>query len=386
MKKLVLLICLLFPFYVFADNLKFGTNYSACYDFQSEKIITSGSGTFNYCNKIKYDNGYYSPIKLFIGSNKNGSTVICSNGNTNYWERELSSGCGDYLNASGVDKYCGSVVLYDCSKAADGSIYVQRNTTSTTTTKRTTSTTKRVTTKSPTSGTGTTPTTTTTTTTVPVKDSNSFLSSLSVKGYEIYFYKEKLSYEIVIDKSVNKLDISYETDSDKAIAVIKNNDPISIDNPVIITVTAEDGTSKDYTIKLTYKALSNNINIKKISIENHDFVFDSNNQNYDIVLKEDEKSLVFNIELEDENAKYEIENNRDLVNGSVIDIKVIAEDETEKTYKFNIVKEPVIVPKKSNGIFRIILILIVFGVIGFVAFKFIRNIMPAKEDKKYDYE
>lgn len=380
MKKLVLLICLLFPFYVFADNLKFGNNLSACYDFQSERIITSGSGTFNYCNKIKYDNGYYSPIKLYIGSNRKGATVICSNGNENYWERELSSGCGDYLNASGVDKYCGSVVLYDCSKAADGSVYVPKNTTTTSTTKRTT--TKKTTTKRQSSGT----TTTTTTTTVPVKDNNSFLSLLTINGYEINFYKEKLSYEIVIDKDVKKLDISYETDSDKATAVVKNNDPISVDNPITITVTAEDGTFKDYTIKLTYKALSNNINIKKITIDNHDFVFDSNNQNYDIVLKEDEQSLVFNIELEDENARYEIENNRDLVNGSVIDIKVIAEDETETTYKFNIIKETIVTPKKSNGIFRISLILIVFGVIGFVAFKFIRNIMPAKEDKKYDYE
>ena len=44
MKKLVLLICLLFPFYVFADNLKFGTNYAACIDFQSKKI----SNNFDY--------------------------------------------------------------------------------------------------------------------------------------------------------------------------------------------------------------------------------------------------------------------------------------------------------------------------------------------------
>ena len=385
MKKIVLLICLLFPFYVFADNLKFGTNYAACVDFQSKKIVTSGAGKFNYCNQVKCTNGVCMPNKLFAGQNDSSETIVCSNGNKNYWRYE-ETGCSDYLNQSGDKKYCGSIVHFDCSKAADGSVYVPRNTTTTPTTKRTTTkttTTKRTTTKRQSSG---TTTTTTTTTTVPVKDNNSFLRSLTIKGYEINFYKEKLSYEIVIDKDVKKLDISYETDSDKATAVVKNNDPISVDNPITITVTSEDGTFKDYTIKLTYKALSNNINIKKITIDNHDFVFDSKNQNYDIVLKEDEQSLVFNIELEDENARYEIENNRDLVNGSVIDIKVIAEDETETTYKFNIIKETIVTPKKSNGVFRILLILIVFGVIGFVAFKFIRNIMPAKEDKKYDYE
>lgn len=384
MKKLVLLICLLFPFYVFADNLKFGDNYFDCQRFQSNGITTSGSGQFNYCIKASCSNGYWQTKELFI----RGEGITCSNGNTSFYKYIISSGCNEYQNvctSTGSYAYCGITYAFDCSRAADGSVYVPRNTTTTPTTKRTTTkktTTKRTTTKRPSSGT----TTTTTTTTVPVKDNNSFLSSLTINGYEINFYKEKLSYEIVINKDVKKLDISYETDSDKATAVIKNNDPISVDNPITITVTAEDGTSKDYTIKLTYKALSNNVNIKKITIDNHDFVFDNNNQNYDIVLKEDEQSLVFNIELEDENARYEIENNRDLVNGSVIDIKVIAEDETETTYKFNIIKETIVTPKKSNGVFRILLILIVFGVIGFVAFKFIRNIMPAKEDKKYDYE
>ena len=87
-----------------------------------------------------------------------------------------------------------------------------------------------------------------------------------------------------------------------------------------------------------------------------------------------------------ENAKYEIQDNNDLVNGSVIKIRVIAENLTETTYNFNIIKETTTVPKKKNNFFTILLIFLILGIIGVVVFKFIRNILPAKADEKYDYE
>ena len=183
-----------------------------------------------------------------------------------------------------------------------------------------------------------------------------------------------------------KVDVEYETESAKAVANVRNNDPISIINPIIITVTAEDGSIKDYTINLTYKALSNNINVKNLTIENYDIDFDNNKQNYDVVVNQDTKSLNFNIELEEKNATYEINDNNDLVNGSIVTVKVKAEDLTEKTFYFNIIKETTPVPKKKNNFFTILLIFLILGIIGVVVFKFIRNILPAKADEKYDYE
>lgn len=385
MKRIVLLICLLFPLVVFGDNLKFGSNYFDCQNFQTKGIISSGSGSVNYCIKAKCDGGHWQTQKLFV----RGNTVSCSNGNQDYYQYVISSGCNEYQGtcSNSSETYCGITYAYDCNKASDGSIYVPRGTTkttSTTTKRRNTTTSKRLNTTKTTKTTSTT--TTTTTTTVQVKDNNAFLSKLEVKGYTINFYKEKLSYEIVIDKTVNKIDIEYETDSDKASVSIRNNNPISVIDPIIITVTAEDGSTKDYTIKLTYKSISNNINIKSLTIDNHDLKFDNNSKNYDVVIKEDEKSLNFNIELEDENATYEIDNNNDLVNGSVIKVRVIAEDLTETTYNFNIIKEVVSVPKKKSNFLTLILIFIILGIIGVVAFKFIKNIIPAKADEKYDYE
>lgn len=378
MKKLVLLMCLLFPLTVFGANLKFGSNYFDCTNFQTKGIISSGSGSVNYCIKAKCDGGQWQTQRLFV----RGNTVSCSNGNENYYQYVISSGCNDYQGtcSNNTETYCGITYAYDCNKVIDGSIYIPKK--PTTSSRRTSTTKKRKTTRPNITKT----TTTTTTTTIPVKDSNAFLKNLTIKGYNINFYKEQLTYEIVIDKSVNKVDVEYETESDKAVANVRNNDPISIINPIIITVTAEDGSIKDYTINLTYKALSNNINVKNLTIENYDIDFDNNKQNYDVVVNQDTKSLNFNIELEDENAKYEIQDNNDLVNGSVIKIRVIAENLTETTYNFNIIKETTTVPKKKNNFFTILLIFLILGIIGVVVFKFIRNILPAKADEKYDYE
>lgn len=378
MKKLVLLICLLFPLTVFGANLKFGSNYFDCTNFQTKGIISSGSGSVNYCIKAKCDGGRWQTQRLFV----RGNTVSCSNGNENYYQYVISSGCNDYQGtcSNNTETYCGITYAYDCNKVIDGSIYIPKK--PTTSSRRTSTTKKRKTTRPNITKT----TTTTTTTNIPVKDSNAFLKNLTIKGYNINFYKEQLTYEIVIDKSVNKVDVEYETESAKAVANVRNNDPISIINPIIITVTAEDGSIKDYTINLTYKALSNNINVRNLTIENYDIDFDNNKQNYDVVVNQDTKSLNFNIELEDENAKYEIQDNNDLVNGSVIKIRVIAENLTETTYNFNIIKETTTVPKKKNNFFTILLIFLILGIIGVVVFKFIRNILPAKADEKYDYE
>ena len=92
MKKLVLLICLLFPLTVFGANLKFGSNYFDCTNFQTKGIISSGSGSVNYCIKAKCDGGQWQTQQLFV----RGNTVSCSNGNENYYQYVISSGCNDY--------------------------------------------------------------------------------------------------------------------------------------------------------------------------------------------------------------------------------------------------------------------------------------------------
>lgn len=387
MKKILFILVLLFPMIVFADTLKFN-NYQQCFNFQSGNLTANGTGEYKYCMKAKCENQVWQSSFLY---NKN--TLVCANGNTDFYYYVVSSGCSDYVgtcNTNNSLNYCGMVVRYDCNKINNGSIYVSKRTTTSSkytapTLKPTTKTTSRRTTNNVT----TNPTTTTTTVPVtePIRDNNNYLKSLNVKGYSIKFNKEDLSYNLVIDRSVDNLEIEYETESDKATVIVTNDKNINIDNPVIISVTAEDGTKKDYTISLSYKKLSSNTNVKKMTIDNYEFIFEQTKHDYDLIIKNEDSSLVYNIELEDENALYEIEGNNDLVNGSKIIVKIVAEDGTESDYNFNIIKESITKPsKKKNSVLITILIIIILAIIGFVAFKFIRNILPAKKDEKYDYE
>ncbi len=389
MKKIILIISVLFPFMVFADSLKFDT-YQQCFDYQSGNVLANGTGNYKYCMQAKCSNGVWQSSFLF---NKN--TLICANGNRDFYYYIVNSGCYDYTGncmSNNSVKYCGMEVRYDCNKINNGSIYVSKKTTTTTkgyvTITKKTTTTKRV-----------TPTTTTVPITESPKDNNSYLKSLSVKGYSIMFNKEELSYEITVDKETKDLEVSYETESDKASVTVINNKNINIDNPIIITVTAEDGSKKDYTISIRLKKLSNNVNVTKMSIDDYEFDFDSKKYEYDLTIKNDVNSLVYYIELEDNNAKYEINGNSDLKDGSIINVKIIAEDGTEANYNFNIRKtndsdnntttttvadtKPT---KKKNNALIIVIIVIFLGILGVVAFKFIRKIIPAKKDEKYDYE
>lgn len=385
MKKIFIFFIFLFPIFVNANSMDFGNSLQECLSFDSKNVTASGTGTHNYCKRATCLNGKWQPAFAF-----NRETLVCANGNTDFYYYTISSGCTNYVGTCSTNnsiKYCGVVVEYDCNKINNGSIYVPRTTTTTTkkiippTVNPPTKTTKKTKTTRTTKRTNTT--TTTTTTTMPAKDSNSYLKSLMVKGYSFEFIKEKLSYEIVVEKDIKNLDITYETESDKASVTISNNQNIDINKPIIIKVTAEDGSSKDYTITLKLKSLSNNTNVN-ITISNYDFAFNQTQYEYDLKINKEDTVLVFNIDLDDNNATYEVEGNSDLINGSKIYVKIIAEDKTSNLYTFNIIKDGE-VKKKSNAPI-VILIILLLGIMGVVAFKFIRRIIPAKEDEKYDYE
>lgn len=394
MKKILLIIALMLPTIVFAASYNTDvnvSNYYECFALQEENKNATGTGYFAYCMKTKCENGVWQSYYLF---NKN--TLACANGNTDVYTYEVRYSCGEYKGAcssAGEEHYCGRLIGYDCNKTNNGSIYVSKSTTKfnpptvqTSTLKpytTTTTTKKKTTTKKP-----ITTTTTTTTTTQAPKDNNSFLKTLDVVNHHIEFNKEILSYEIIIEKDEKTLDVKYETESSKATATIQNNENIDVTKPIIVKVTAEDGTFKEYTITIKYREISSNKNIKNIIIDSYDFKFEQAKFEYDLVINSSETDLTINVELEDEKATYEINGNDNLENGSVITITVKAEDESTTSYKINIIKEVEVVPKKS-GVGKMIttlIILILLGVIGVVAYKFIRNILPAKADENYDYE
>lgn len=386
-KKKFLLVLLMFILpNVYADNI-----YQQCIDAQDSNISATGTGDFSFCMKAKCINGVWQTYYWF------GEDIFkCANGNKDYYYYIKSgSTCHQYIGSCSTDNvtYCIKKIGYDCDKTSNSSIYIpssnpitQKPSTQTPiippTTLKPPTTKKPVTTKKPTT------TVTTTTTTQAPKDNNSFLRTLQVENHYIEFNKEILSYEIIVEKEEKDFIINYETESNKAKVNIENNKNIDITKPILIKVTAEDGTYKDYTISVKYREISSNKNLKNILVEKYELNFIPSKFEYDLVINENETNLNIIIETEDEKATYDINGNNNLKNGSVINIVVKAEDGSTSTYKLNIIKQVELTPKKgkSGTIITTTIILILLCIIGVVVYKFVKNMLPGKEDKKYGYE
>lgn len=77
--------------------------------------------------------------------------------------------------------------------------------------------------------------------------SNNYLESLEVEGYEIDFDKKIGEYRITVKNSVTSLDIKAIAEHSKARVKITGNDDFKEgENTVVITVKAEDGSTREY--------------------------------------------------------------------------------------------------------------------------------------------
>lgn len=80
-------------------------------------------------------------------------------------------------------------------------------------------------------------------------DNNNALKSLTVEGYNIVFSKDVPSYSLTI-KDETSLKITALPEGEKAIVNIIGNENLKNGSIITISVTAEDGTKKDYSIKI----------------------------------------------------------------------------------------------------------------------------------------
>ena len=102
---------------------------------------------------------------------------------------------------------------------------------------------------------------------IRAKSSNNYLSDLKVNGQTVTdFNKEKLEYTLDdVKGDVSSIEVSAITEDTKASVVGTGNKSLSIgDNSIEVVVTAEDGSTKTYTIKV--KKLSNDIALKSLTV------------------------------------------------------------------------------------------------------------------------
>ena len=380
MKKILNLLftfLLFFIFTTYVDAINYNTpvhsdmNYGQCVDFQDSALYTTGSGYFGHCIKATC---YSSVWKTYYYISEN--MVRCANGNDSKYVQIVKTGCSGYVGSctpSTKERYCSMITYYDCNKTSSGALF-------TTTTVSpfippvlpTTKTTKR-----PVSPKTTRPIITT----MPIiKSNNNFIQSLVIENIELEFNKNITNYTIQLAEDIKTLNLVIVLEDTKAKYIIENNEEINRELPIKITVTAEDETTRIYTINIKDKeeVLDSNSKLDDLKIAGFKIDFDPDMLTYDITIKKQE-SLNISVIPQSETSTYYITGNSNLKNKSQIIINVKAEDTSETKYILNI--------KKSSNLNGIIIVILVIGIAGFVGYKVFRKITTKEvEEISYEYE
>lgn len=85
---------------------------------------------------------------------------------------------------------------------------------------------------------------------VVTKSDNNYLNNLEIENYKINFTKYIQDYNITIGSDVESLNITPSVDNEKASYKIDGNTSLKSGDAVKITVTAENGTSREYKINI----------------------------------------------------------------------------------------------------------------------------------------
>ena len=228
------------------------------------------------------------------------------------------------------------------------------------------------------------------------RDSNNYLSNLSVDKGTLTFDKNITSYNVNVENDVDKITINATTDSDKAKVTGTGEKTLKVGkNKFEIKVTAENETVKTYTITVT-RADKEEVNkeklIKSLTIDNVELNFDPNVYNYSISVGNQE-NLNFNYELES-GVTATIVGNEFLKNNSIVILKLTKENITQE-YVFNVYKpeEQSTKPtttigndsnnkKKINWIIYVVIGVVLLGLIGFLAKK--KDKKNPNKDQKID--
>lgn len=215
--------------------------------------------------------------------------------------------------------------------------------------------------------------------------SNNNLSSLkaSVGNFDVTFDKDVIVYTLTVPYNTDKVILSGSVEDSSSIVDGLIEYELEEDKTTaIITVTAEDGTVKTYTVyiikeeapvvtPIVYYTSSNNY-LKSLSVDGYEIDFDKNTDEYRITVRNDVTSLDISAMAEDYRSRVEITGNEEFEEGeNTVIITVTAEDGSVKEYKLIVEKEAKkqITPEENNSnnveriIIIILIVLVVFGLL-----------------------
>lgn len=205
------------------------------------------------------------------------------------------------------------------------------------------------------------------------KSNNANLKSLTVENQELVpkFSSTTTSYTIKVAKDITKLELKAEPEDAKAKVTVQGNEQLKEgENNIVISVSAEDGTVKQYEIKATKEAETKILGLQSLKIKNTNIetIFKPEQYDYEIEIKEETK-LEIEAMANDEMATVEILGNEDLQEGeNIITIIVSSQDGTQKvTYQIKANKIANVAPSVAKQVDVKLYVYIAIGAILLIA-------------------
>ena len=190
------------------------------------------------------------------------------------------------------------------------------------------------------------------------KSSNNDLKSLKIEQYELVpeFDPDVTEYSMKIGENSDALIVDAEAEDEKAEVKITGNDELLTgENVIEIVVTAEDGSTKKYTINVT-KGEELKTSLSELTIAGYTLTpeFDSNVYEYTLEVNDlNVKSLEISAKANVEDADIEILGNEELEQGENIITILVKSDDNEEVLTYQIVvtiQEAAEVPVEENQI------------------------------------
>ncbi len=225
--------------------------------------------------------------------------------------------------------------------------------------------------------------------TAKVKSNNAKLKDIKITSedkvelsYTPKFSSSINEYSLNVDGTISRVMINATLEDSNASLVISDNVKSELvageNNKITITVTAEDGQTKNtYTINVLRDALETDATLKSLKIkESSSFKFSADKFSYNVEVASSVKKLTFDYTLASDKSSVEISGNDELKDGSVVKLTVTSEDGSKREYKFTVIKtkktstteKVVTVSSNKNPLIIIGLSLIAFGLIGGIVY------------------
>ncbi len=175
------------------------------------------------------------------------------------------------------------------------------------------------------------------------KSSNNYLKSLTTHDGALTpeFNKDTTTYSIKVPKDVTKLSLSALAEDDKAKVEISGNSGFEVGkvHSVTVTVTAEDGSQRIYTINVTRMDQEAKTDLEELDVPGYTLkpAFNKDVDKYSIVVPYDTKEIDVTAIPADKDSRVEIIGNKDLeVGNNAVLVKVTDKNGFTHVYEINV--------------------------------------------------